>query len=353
MSAPMKIGFALLLASLLCLALAIHTAPAARAADGASADSISSRFFRLEGDMRRNIPLFPKAAEKERDIHKIFEDNLETFLGVRFVASEYTLSDRRRIDSIGLDMQNRPVIIEYKKKRGESIIKQALRYRRLLDEKDNRYKFEQRTRKKLSVTDAIDWRNPRVICVAAEFDAEDKELARDAKNLELIRYSLIEKDAAVHLEWLAGEPPPVSATAPSPPINNGEGGKNHPDHLAEASGEQKARLDSLLAFFRSLGDDVTDEATVNYHKVMHQPPNAFATFVLANSKKKIAIGVRFDLSPREEIEGFTEKIPKSKTPAGKNLGGGRKVNYRITILSDEDLERAKPLLRRAYEEGKR
>jgi len=322
MSAPMKIGFALLLASLLCLALAIHTAPAARAADGASADSISSRFFRLEGDMRRNIPLFPKPAEKERDIHKIFEDNLETFLGVRFVASEYTLSDRRRIDSIGLDMQNRPVIIEYKKKRGESIIKQALRYRRLLDEKDNRYKFEQRTRKKLSVTDAIDWRNPRVICVAAEFDAEDKELARDAKNLELIRYSLIEKDAAVHLEWLAGEPPPVSATA-------------------------------LLAFFRSLGDDVTDEATVNYHKVMHQPPNAFATFVLANSKKKIAIGVRFDLSPREEIEGFTEKIPKSKTPAGKNLGGGRKVNYRITILSDEDLERAKPLLRRAYEEGKR
>ena len=352
MSTPMKIGFALLLASLLCLALATHTAPVARAADGASADSINSRFFRLEGDMRRNIPLFPRPAEKERDIQKIFEDNLKTFLGVRFVASEYTLSNRKRIDSIGLDMENRPVIIEYKKKRGESIIKQALRYRRLLDEKDNRYKFEQRTRKKLALTDAIDWRNPRVICVAAEFDAEDKELARDAKNLELIRYRLIEKDAAVHLEWLAGEPPPVSATAPSPPINNGEGGKNHPDHLTEASGEQKARLDSLLAFFRSLGDDVTDEATVKYHKVMHQPPNAFATFVLTNSEKKIAIGVyRNNLSQEEVIKGFTEDV-SGITVAGAWLGRGRKVNYRITILSDEDLERAKPLLRRAYEEAK-
>ena len=58
------------------------------------------------------------AFPKERDLHELFERNLDALLGVRYVASEFTTGDRQRgrIDTLGLDQDNYPTIIEYKRK---------------------------------------------------------------------------------------------------------------------------------------------------------------------------------------------------------------------------------------------
>lgn len=38
----------------------------------------------------------PSSITKERDLQKLFETNLEILLGVRFIGSEFTTSDRQR-----------------------------------------------------------------------------------------------------------------------------------------------------------------------------------------------------------------------------------------------------------------
>ena len=57
----------------------------------------------------------PKKIGLERNIQKIFEENLDEILNITFLASEYSISLGGRIDSLGVDNNGSPVIIEYKK----------------------------------------------------------------------------------------------------------------------------------------------------------------------------------------------------------------------------------------------
>ena len=64
----------------------------------------------------------------EKTLQTLFEKNLETLLGVRFLASEYTTTNGGRMDTLGVDENGYPVIIEYKRDRNENIINQGLFY---------------------------------------------------------------------------------------------------------------------------------------------------------------------------------------------------------------------------------
>ena len=64
-------------------------------------------------------------AEREKDIQAIFEQNLEEILNIYFLDTEYSTSSGGRIDSLGIDKDGSPVIIEYKKIQSENIINQG------------------------------------------------------------------------------------------------------------------------------------------------------------------------------------------------------------------------------------
>jgi len=68
-----------------------------------------------------------KSFPNERVLQKLFEKNLLIFLGVQFIASEFTTGDRQRgrIDTLGLDQDGYPTIIEYKKTSKENVINQG------------------------------------------------------------------------------------------------------------------------------------------------------------------------------------------------------------------------------------
>ena len=51
-----------------------------------------------------------------------------TFFGVTFLKTEYVTSNGRRIDSLGIDENNCPVIFEYKRASNENVINQGLFY---------------------------------------------------------------------------------------------------------------------------------------------------------------------------------------------------------------------------------
>mgnify|MGYP000744740372 FL=1 len=68
------------------------------------------------------------ASDLEKPMQNLIEANLDTFLGIRFLASEYSTGKTHggRIDSLGLDENHCPVIIEYKRSVGENVINQGL-----------------------------------------------------------------------------------------------------------------------------------------------------------------------------------------------------------------------------------
>jgi len=64
----------------------------------------------------------------ERSVQALFEKNLEALLGVRFLTSEFTTTHGGRIDTLGLDENGSPVILEYKRATNENVINQGLFY---------------------------------------------------------------------------------------------------------------------------------------------------------------------------------------------------------------------------------
>lgn len=83
------------------------------------------KLFQLNGD---SVNELQGAAETlEKSLQTRIERNLETFLGVRFLASEYIITEGR-MDTLGIDENNCPVIIEYKRGKNDNVINQGLFY---------------------------------------------------------------------------------------------------------------------------------------------------------------------------------------------------------------------------------
>jgi len=90
--------------------------------------------FSIQNGNLKKIP--PIKVGLERDIQKIFEENLDEVLNITFLASEYSTSFGGRIDSLGIDNNGSPVVIEYKRSQNDNVINQGLSYLRwLLDHK--------------------------------------------------------------------------------------------------------------------------------------------------------------------------------------------------------------------------
>ncbi len=135
------------------------------------------------------VKIKPSGFSKERDLQNLFEANLETLLGVRFVASEFTTGDRQRgrIDTLGLDQDGYPTIIEYKKSSRENVINQGLFYLDWLV--DHKGDFTLAAQATCGSDVKIDWGRPRVILIAESFSEYDKyAVNRIGANIELWTY---------------------------------------------------------------------------------------------------------------------------------------------------------------------
>lgn len=161
--------------------------------------------FSIQNGNAKKIPHVKIGLEK--DIQKIFEENLNEILNITFLASEYSTSFGGRIDSLGIDNNGSPVIIEYKRNQNENVINQGLSYLRwLLDHKAD---FEILVKKVLPSWSAmkeagltnrlgenfIDWHSPRVICVAESYNKFDLDTADLLPiNIELLKFRIYQND---------------------------------------------------------------------------------------------------------------------------------------------------------------
>jgi hypothetical protein len=132
-----------------------------------------------------------KSVALEKSLQALLEKNLETFLGVRFLASEYSTgrTHKGRIDTLGIDENGCPVIIEYKRATNENVINQGLFYLDWL--MDHKAEFQLLVLEKFGkqAKDEIEWSTPRLICIAGDFTRYDEHAVQQInRNIELIRY---------------------------------------------------------------------------------------------------------------------------------------------------------------------
>jgi len=131
------------------------------------------RLFKLTNDIAQEVA--GEAGGLEKSLQTLFEKNLEVMLAVRFLASEHVTGKVHggRIDSLGLDENGCPVILEYKRAISENVINQGLYYLDWLLDHKAEFKLLVLERFGKDVADNIDWAGPRLICIAAAFTKHD------------------------------------------------------------------------------------------------------------------------------------------------------------------------------------
>lgn len=137
----------------------------------------------------------PVKPASEKVLQSLVEDNLKDVLDMHFIASEYHTSNGR-IDTLAVDKDGAPVIIEFKRNQNNNVINQALSYLKWLTAQQAEF-FEMLMQKQLpkEVFDNIrlDWKHPRVICIAESFNRFDIDTVEMVPlRIELFKYRMYE-----------------------------------------------------------------------------------------------------------------------------------------------------------------
>jgi hypothetical protein len=147
------------------------------------------KLFRIDGQSAHEIVGGAMALEKP--LQALIESNMTALFGARFLASEYSTGKKHagRIDSLGLDENNSPVIFDYKRATNQNVINQGLFYLDWL--LDHCAEFQLLFQKRLGadVSGGIDWSNPRLVCVAGDFTRYDEHAVLQInRSIDLVRY---------------------------------------------------------------------------------------------------------------------------------------------------------------------
>lgn len=135
-----------------------------------------------------------KDFKNELELHQLIDRNLEELFEIRYIKDEHVTEKHGRIETLGLDNSNRPVVIEYKKTMEKGQLSQANRYFMWI--KNHAAEFELLVRKNLKVEEEIDFSNIRIICFAQDYNIDDKCLAARL-GAELWKYQYYENNTLV------------------------------------------------------------------------------------------------------------------------------------------------------------
>lgn len=289
------------------------------------------------------VELNNSAVTKERNIQNLVEENSETLLNVRFLKTEHSFKaedgHNARIDSLGLDENNCPVIIEYKRDGKDTVINQGLFYMDWLVKhpKDFAWLVLEKFGKK--VADEIDWSQPRLICIAQDFSRYDEfAIKQMPANIDLIRYRIYENNHLLFELVNSSNDEETKGGAHNTPKKEhilDKKVKTVIDKLEASSSEIKNLYKELDDYLISLGDDVQKKILMHY--IAYRRLKNFASVQFYNNKILIYVNVDADSIALEK--GFTRDM--------RNIGHYGTGKLEITIKNLTDLEKAKTLIEKS------
>jgi predicted transport protein len=311
------------------------------------------KLFRLQAG--KAVELQGDASDLEKPLQTLIEANLDTLLGIRFLASEYSTGKTHagRIDSLGLDENNCPVILEYKRSVGENVINQGLFYLDWLMDHQAEFKLLVMDQLGKPAADAIDWTAPRLVCIAADFTKYDGHAVQQInRNIELIRYrrfgdELLLLELANAASANAGKAasakpakPAETAAAPAVEPSNAKsvsGDRSYADWLPLLPPHLSELVASLEGHVLSLGDDV-QRKELKLYAAFKRLKN-FATVVPQRNRLLLYL----HLDPAKVVP----MPPNAQDVSQKGHWGTGDLE--LSLSSQADLDAAKPLILMAYE----
>lgn len=283
-------------------------------------------------DNRKIKQLKKQDFKLEKKLQSLVEENLKELFGITFLATEYSTGERHggRMDTLGIDENNSPVILEYKKNKNQNVINQALFYLDWLV--DHKSAFELLVRDTLNEKIEIDWSSPRVLCIAEEFNKYDTYAVDQMKRpIELIQYRVFEDNLfALDILTAAEESKAQDKTTTN---------KNYSVDKHQKSGTDKTRelFNELRDFTLELADDVVESPRKNY--IAYRVIRNF--LCLEIHKKHLLLYLR--LNPTDvDLENT---IVRDMRDIG-HFGTG---DLEVRVESKDDIELAKSLIEEAYD----
>lgn len=293
------------------------------------------KLFRLVNGNASEMP--GVSSDLEKPLQTLIEKNLFELLGIRFLSTEHFTGKTHggRIDTLGLDENNCPVIFEYKRSASENVINQGLFYLDWL--MDHKAEFEMLVMKGLDKASAekIDWSAPRVICIAADFTKYDAHAVQQIdRNIELFRYKQFGEDFLLLelVNAVEGKSHVSKAKAAS---------KSYPTYGAEALTKAKPETQDLFAslegYLMSLGDDV-QRKDLKYYIAFKRIKNFVTVEVY---KDRLLLHLPLNPERVDLVKGFTRDV--------RGVGHWGTGDLEVSIKSRNDFERSKLLLKQAHE----
>uniref|UniRef100_UPI003BAA5805 DUF5655 domain-containing protein n=1 Tax=Stappia sp. TaxID=1870903 RepID=UPI003BAA5805 len=288
------------------------------------------------------------AVALEKSLQTLIERNMESFLGVRFLASEFATTNRGRMDSLGIDENGSPVIVEYKRSSNENVINQGLFYLDWL--MDHRRDFEWLVLEKYGKDEAsnVDWSTPRLICIAGDFTRYDIHAVNQMdRNIELVRYRRFGDDLLL-LELLTSTfertprekaPVPVSDAGSTPAPRPRAKGKTFSEYLSDADTDLTDLYEALKAHLLALGDDVQTKVLDNY--IAFRRLKNFACVEIKPQIRHLKVYLKVDPQSIALEPSFTRDV--------RNIGHFGTGDLEVVITDFESFEKAKPLMERSYD----
>ena len=210
--------------------------------------------------------------------------------------------------------------------------------------------------KKLGKEEAekIEWSGTRLHCIAADFTRYDEHaVAQINRNIELIRYKLFGDDLLL-FELVngasAGSTQVVSEVDEPPLVAKPErvlaastlSMKTHADQIATASPELLALFEQTRSFILVQGDDII-EKPLKLYVAFRRLKNFVCMSLISKQNPHVFLTLRLDPSSVELEKGFTRDVT--------NIGHWGTGDLEVVLRRPADLERAKPLIERAYQEN--
>ena len=283
--------------------------------------------------------------EKEKNIQTLFEKNLLTILNVDFLATEYSTSFGGRIDTLGIDKNGSPVIIEYKRNQNGNVINQGLSYLRwLLDHKAD---FEILCRNKKIEVD-IDWTSPRVICVAESYNKFDLDTVEILPiKIELLRYKIYE-DNILMVESESQKAIKISTREIFEKSKKETLPKLQKDysldsHLQVASKEIKELFVQLKEMITSLDASITEEAKAKY--IAYKLTTNFVDIVIQKNAIKAFLNV--PSGKLNDSFGIARDLTKPKV-----IGHWGNGDYEVLVKNKDELLKLFELIKQSYNYNK-
>jgi len=299
--------------------------------------------FRLKGNKAEQLKAVTGFPKLEKGLQAFVEANLVTLFGVRFTASEYSTGGRHhgRIDTLGVDEDGSPVVIEYKHLENENVINQGLFYLDWLI--DHRGDFERLAEKKLGKNVEFDWSAPRLILLAQSFNRYDLyAVNRISDRIELWTYTVYGDGVMTQTRLNQSEDGAPTlrrsarATKAAPALVADQYDFDY--HKAKMSKETLALYLKFRDEAMSFGPDVGERFLQQYIGFRHSRP--FAAVKPQRSKLKIWLSASGIDDPKHVLRNV------------RQIGHHGTGDLEFNIASEADLPYAIGLARQSYERTK-